>query len=61
MQREKKIRAAIAGVMMLLEEEQSMRARVEPVPVNVPVPWAQHGRRTIMQNRELLQRRVIKR
>ncbi len=58
---EKKIRAAIAGVMCYLGASEAPH-RMEPsVQTVMPSPWALNGRQTIIQNRSLVQRRVLKR
>jgi hypothetical protein len=57
---DKKLQAAIAGVMAFLDEEQAVR----PAPVQPTAglkPWTLNGIQTTMQNRALVQRRVIKR
>ena len=57
-EQDKKIRAAIAGAMMLVKQEEENRSAVSPQIIQSSV-WADHGRQTIMMNRNLMQRRVI--
>lgn len=59
--REKKKKAAMAGVLRYIEDERAVYARVEPVPPTFPGNWAFHGRQTIMINRSQMQRRLAKR
>ena len=59
--RENKLKAAIAGVMQYLSEEQTVIERIEPIPANIPKPWAGYSRQIIMINRDRMQRRVFKR
>lgn len=57
---DKKMKAAIAGVMAFLSEEKT--AVSVPLPVRPAlVPWSINAIQTTMQNRALVQRRVVKR
>jgi hypothetical protein len=62
MERNIKMKAAIAGVMQYIqvtEEENALRPGYQ---INRgPNPWSLSGRQSIMQMRALLQRRVLKR
>jgi hypothetical protein len=58
----KKQVAAIAAVMAYLESEMpAAGAELISIPPTLPSPWAQYGRQLQMTNRDLMQRRVIKR
>lgn len=59
--RNKKIRAAIAGVLQLISEEQATPVRAAPIPPNAPVSWSLYGRQAIMINRSQMQRRLSRR
>ncbi|GEM_PF-4227111 len=55
---DKKKRAAIAGVMALLQAEAETAAAASAAPARPSdTPWAMNGRQTIMRNREFWQRR----
>jgi hypothetical protein len=61
MDEDRKIKAAIAGVMYFMGTKEAT-GRMEPmVQTIMPSPWALNGRQTIIQNRSLIQRRVLKR
>ncbi len=60
MEKKKKI-AAVIGVMKYLAEEKALFSRRDVYVPTLPVPWAMAGRQTMMQNRALMQRRVLKR
>jgi len=57
---EAKKKAAIAAVVYYLSQAKDNVAVVPP-PINVASPWTLNSRMTIMTNRSLLQRRVLKR
>ena len=60
MHSDKKLKAAIAGVLYYLQSEEEHK--IEHVKAQTfPTPWQLHGRTTIMQMRGLVQRRVLKR
>ena len=60
-EKNKKIRAAIAGVIQYMKSEEESR-RPEPlVTPAYPVPWSLQARQTMMQMRYMVQRRVLKR
>ena len=59
--REKKLKAAIAGVMQYIAEEQSVPVRREPFLVNMPSNWSFYGSQLMMLNRNQMQRRLTKR
>ena len=61
MDKDTKKKAAIAGVIQLLQAEKEAATLIEPEPKNYPSPWAFYSRQNIMNNREMLQRRVVKR
>lgn len=56
----KKYQAAIAGVMMYLEEEMKKQADSQ-IPEYTQSAWALNGRQTIMSNRSMMQFRLKKR
>ncbi|MCD4650482.1 MAG: hypothetical protein K8S56_01650 [Candidatus Cloacimonetes bacterium] len=56
---EAKKKAAIAAVVYYLSQIKA--ETVIPPPINIASPWTLNSRMTIMTNRSLLQRRVIKR
>jgi hypothetical protein len=58
---DKKLQAAIAGVIAYLGEEAASVPVSTPKPSIGLKPWTLNGIQTIMQNRALVQRRVIKR
>lgn len=61
-EKQKKVTAALGGVMLYLKQEKEQQGLpVETVRINSPMPWQLYGRQLIMQNRDLMQRRVIKR
>ncbi len=60
-EKNKKYQAAIAGVMMYLEEEMKNNSSSSVLPVNLTSSWAQYGRQTIMSNRNMMQFRLKKR
>jgi hypothetical protein len=55
----KKEVAAISAVLSYLQEENAVN--IQAVPPTLPTYWALYGRQQIMANRDLIQRRVIKR
>ena len=57
---ENKIAAAVAGVLNYLQIEKEQKQQ-DGIPVSSPSPWALFGRQSIMQMRNLVQRRVLKR
>jgi len=63
MEKNKKIQAAIAGVMYYMQSEEEQRpALPEAMPTTSGASaWAMNGRQTIMQWRGLVQARVLKR
>jgi len=54
---DKKKRAAMAGVLALLQAETETAAAVTAPLRPSDTPWAMNGRQTIMRNREFWQRR----
>ena len=57
-----KQQAAISAVMCLLRQEEEQKSAVSySKPAIYPSPWALQSRQTIMQNRSLVQRRLVKR
>ncbi|PKN74809.1 MAG: hypothetical protein CVU49_06670 [Candidatus Cloacimonetes bacterium HGW-Cloacimonetes-2] len=58
---DKKALAAIAGVMALVNTEDSGPAYVPRLPAEYPHPYSQQARQQIMQYRDITQRRIIKR
>lgn len=61
-EKDKKYQAALAGVMMYLEEEQAnMNAPIVREVPNQPDYWAHYGKQTIMANRGMMQMRFRKR
>ena len=62
MDREKKMKAAITGVLYYLKEEQERRAPYKKADQpNFPGSWAFYSRQLTMINRDRFQRRVVKR
>ncbi len=62
MDRDKKLRAAVSGVLSYLHEEQAKRTVISKVEtVNQPGNWAFYSRQMTMINRDRLQRRIVKR
>jgi hypothetical protein len=60
MHSDKKLKAAVAGVLYYLQMEEEQK--IEHVMAKTfPTPWQLSGRTTIMQMRGLVQRRVLKR
>ncbi len=59
--KEMKIKAAIAGAIQLIDLEQKVLVRAEPIPPNIPTNWSYYSRQVIMLNRDQMQRRVLKR
>jgi len=57
----KKEVAAISAVLSYLQSESSTAAGIPTVQPTLPTYWALYGRQNIMTNRDLVQRRVIKR
>jgi len=60
MHSDNKRKAAIAGVLYLLQMEAEHKIE-HVVAKTFPTPWQLNGRTTIMQMRGLVQRRVLKR
>lgn len=60
MQKNKKIKAAIAGVLYYVKTAEERRVHEPLVASSYPVPWSLNGRQMIMQNRTRVQRRVSK-
>ncbi len=57
-----KQKAAVGAVMCLLRQEEEQRSAIAyQKPAVYPSPWALQSRQTIMQNRSLVQRRIVKR
>jgi len=52
MNKQKKLRAAIAGIIMFLEQEENDKSKKQNKNI-----WARYGRQTIMHNRGITQRR----
>ncbi len=61
MEKSKKAIAALTGVLYYLKCEAEQRQQIIAMPVNNPSNWSAYGRQSIMTNRSLIQRRVIKR
>jgi len=62
MDKEKKLKAAIIGVLNYLEEEkQNQMAAVASIPQRQLNNWSNYGRQMIMINRNGMQRRIVKR
>jgi hypothetical protein len=57
----KKQIAAISAVLQYLQAEKECLPVVEIKPPNLPTSWALYGRQNQMMNRQMMQRRVIKR
>ncbi|HNX00899.1 MAG TPA: hypothetical protein PLE74_02880 [Candidatus Cloacimonadota bacterium] len=57
----KKEVAAISAVLSYLQSESATAAGIATVAPTLPTYWALYGRQQIMANRDLVQRRVIKR
>jgi hypothetical protein len=57
----KKEVAAISAVLTYLQSESDNAANIQTVQPTLPTYWALYGRQQIMANRDLIQRRVIKR
>lgn len=62
MDREKKMKAAVTGVLYYLQEERERRVpQITAEPPNFPGNWAFYSRQLTMMNRDRFQRRVVKR
>jgi hypothetical protein len=62
MDNEKKMQAAITGVLQYLQEEQEhSTAPVKKEVSNQPSNWAAYSRQMMMINRDRFQRRTVKR
>ena len=61
MAEDKKLQAALAGVLYYIQSEQSAGSIEREVPSRSTSPWQLNGRMSIMQMRGLVQRRVLKR
>ncbi len=59
--KDKKYQAALAGVMMYIEEEMANNAKSEVEKPNQPDYWAHYGKQTIMYNRGMMQMKLRKR
>lgn len=62
MDNEKKMQAAISGVIQYLQEEQEQSSTpVKKEVTNQPSNWAAYSRQLMMINRDRFQRRTVKR
>jgi hypothetical protein len=62
MTKEKKMQAAITGVLCYLQEEQQQKAKTTKQEISQqPGNWAFYSRQLTMLNRDRMQRRVMKR
>jgi len=61
--KKKKMVAALSGVMQYLDEEKMQAMKIESVqiPQHFSPAWTSYGRQTTMMNRQMMQRRVVRR
>jgi len=61
MKQDKKIRAAIFGVLHYMRTEEERKHIESNINIRILSPWQLNGRQTIMQMSNLMQRRLFKR